>query len=292
MKKSKLKTSLSHLPVHKQETLASIRDIILKHIPAEMIILFGSHARGDWVEDTYQENGTTYEYTSDFDILVVTKKDIEAKHNLWQSTKERIGRLPTSTKTSIISHDIDFLNEKIKHQYYFFLDLIKEGIMLYDSGRYELSAPQALSSTKRIEKAEEYFGYWFEKADKFSELSKTAIQKKYHNEAAFLLHQATENYYTTFLLVLTDYKPKTHDLGDLSDRAIKVQKAFRQIFPCQTAEEKHRFELLRKAYTEARYSKHYRITAQELDYLAERVLCLRTLVHTCCDKEIRRLKSA
>jgi predicted nucleotidyltransferase len=34
-----------------------------------MVILFGSHARGDWVED-FQE---TYEYVSDFDILIVTK---------------------------------------------------------------------------------------------------------------------------------------------------------------------------------------------------------------------------
>lgn len=40
-----------------------------------MMILFGSYARGDWVED-YQEK---YEYVSDFDILIVIKDKNSAK---------------------------------------------------------------------------------------------------------------------------------------------------------------------------------------------------------------------
>ena len=38
-----------------------------------MIILFGSYARGEWVEDIYTEGHITYEYISDFDILVLTR---------------------------------------------------------------------------------------------------------------------------------------------------------------------------------------------------------------------------
>lgn len=40
-----------------------------------MVILFGSYAKGEQVEDIYSEKGTTYEYKSDFDILVVTTYD-------------------------------------------------------------------------------------------------------------------------------------------------------------------------------------------------------------------------
>ncbi len=37
-----------------------------------MIVLFGSHARGDWIEDRYTgDDGIVYEYKSDFDILAV-----------------------------------------------------------------------------------------------------------------------------------------------------------------------------------------------------------------------------
>jgi predicted nucleotidyltransferase len=45
-----MKTTLSHLPNDKQEELKTLTEIILSKVPAEMIILFGSHARGDWVE--------------------------------------------------------------------------------------------------------------------------------------------------------------------------------------------------------------------------------------------------
>ncbi|MCF0075300.1 nucleotidyltransferase domain-containing protein [Dyadobacter sp. CY261] len=70
-----MKTSLTHLPQHKQEELKTLTEIIQAKVPAEMIILFGSYARGDWVED-FQEK---YEYVSDFDILIVTKDKNSAK---------------------------------------------------------------------------------------------------------------------------------------------------------------------------------------------------------------------
>jgi predicted nucleotidyltransferase len=39
-----------------------------------MIILFGSHARGNWVEDAYiGEDGNYYKYQSDFGIYVLSR---------------------------------------------------------------------------------------------------------------------------------------------------------------------------------------------------------------------------
>ena len=64
-----MKTSLSHLPESKQHELEVIQEIIRAHVKAQMIILFGSYATGKWVEDRYVEDGITYEYQSDFDIL-------------------------------------------------------------------------------------------------------------------------------------------------------------------------------------------------------------------------------
>jgi hypothetical protein len=40
---------------------------------ANILIPFGSYARGQWVEDTYTEGHIKYEYISDFDILVLTR---------------------------------------------------------------------------------------------------------------------------------------------------------------------------------------------------------------------------
>ncbi len=140
MKKTVLKTSLDHLPARYQQDLLAIKEVILKCLPAEMIILFGSYARGNYVEDTYKEDDITYEYTSDYDILVVTQHEIDTINERWRRLNDRLKRRPTPIPTMPINHSIAFLNEKIRHNYYFFVDIIKEGIALYDSGKYDLAA--------------------------------------------------------------------------------------------------------------------------------------------------------
>ena len=60
-----MKKSLAHLPEPKREELKIVVETILEECPtAQMIILFGSYARGDWVEDCYVEDNVTYEYAS------------------------------------------------------------------------------------------------------------------------------------------------------------------------------------------------------------------------------------
>ena len=63
-----MKTSLEHLPEPKREQLAAIAALLQAEAPVDMVILFGSYARGDWVEDA--ETG----YRSDFDVRSVSHK--------------------------------------------------------------------------------------------------------------------------------------------------------------------------------------------------------------------------
>ncbi|MCB2263611.1 MAG: hypothetical protein LGR52_11870 [Candidatus Thiosymbion ectosymbiont of Robbea hypermnestra] len=46
-----MKTSLEHLPEQKRQELQRVIEIIREEIDLDMLILFGSYARGDWVED-------------------------------------------------------------------------------------------------------------------------------------------------------------------------------------------------------------------------------------------------
>jgi predicted nucleotidyltransferase len=46
-----MKESLDHLPAKKRRQLTAVAELIRKEAEAEMVILFGSHARGDWIED-------------------------------------------------------------------------------------------------------------------------------------------------------------------------------------------------------------------------------------------------
>ncbi len=110
------------------------------------------------------------------------------------------------------------------------------------------------------------------------------------NEAAFLLHQATERYYLIVLLVLTDYKPKIHDLEELHTRACKLDARFKPVFPRQTEEEERLFILLKKAYIDSRYKMGYEIQKEELEYLSERVQHLQSLTGKICKEKIEQLE--
>jgi len=133
--------------------------------------------------------------------------------------------------------------------------------------------------------AKEDFSYWFNRATEFLLDFENTFNRKSYSQAAFMLHQAAENLYNTVLLVLTRYKPNTHDLKKLSSRVTSVAPTFLQIFPQGTEEEK-RFELLRKAYVDARYNRNYIITEDELTWLAERVKILQGMVQEICQKKI------
>jgi predicted nucleotidyltransferase/HEPN domain-containing protein len=279
-----MKTSLSHLPDDKQEELETLTKIILSKVPAEMIILFGSHARGDWVED-FQD---TYEYVSDFDILVITKDRRAAKgQKKWRDLDKELAANEEITKTSIIQHSIWFVNDKIERNYYFFVDILKEGILLFDSGKFSLSEPKDMNPKERQKKAEKQFEHWFGTANEFLDIDKD-LEKGHFKKAAFLLHQATERYYATNLLVFTDYKPRTHDIEELGRQVEKLHPDFVTVFPKNTAEEVRLFKLLKKAYIDARYEVGYKIEKEELEYLANRVKLLKDLTERICTERIEQ----
>jgi HEPN domain-containing protein/predicted nucleotidyltransferase len=286
-----MKRSLSHLPERKKYEVCKVRETILQYEKkCEMIILFGSFARGDWVEDKYLEDHITYEYQSDFDILILVKSRGKVSKGPWMQIERAIADNPNiKTPVSIIVHTVDEFNDKIKRAEYFFNDIKKEGIMLHDSGNFKLERRRKINLKLRIEKAQEDLEHWLHKATGFYRSYEYGVKDEDWSLAAFMLHQATEHAYTALLLVYTGYKPKVHNLEKLGEQAAQCDPRFLAAFPRQTEEQKKRFELLKSAYIDARYRKDYKITPEELEYLGERVNALHDLTRKSCTEKIQSL---
>jgi uncharacterized protein len=286
-----MRRSLSHLPRRKKDELRRIADTIIEMVPAtQMVILFGSHARGDWVEDRYEKDGRIYEYMSDYDIMVVTDtRQAADSTSVWSKVEKKI-RAPqiSETWTTLITHDIDYVNRRITKAAYFFVDVKKEGICLYNTGKHRLARLCEPDPRERFGQAKANLEYWFQKSKEFFLQFKAAYNRKSLSIAAFELHQATENLYHSLLLVFTGYKPKLHDLEKLGHLTNGFGKELLTVFPTATEEERKRFQLLKRAYTEARYEPRYRITKEELDYLAERVRLLQDVVKLLCERRIAK----
>lgn len=283
-----MKTSLDHIPSDKADELNKISAIIQEEIAPEKIILFGSFARGDWVDDSYMEEGVRYTYTSDFDILVITQEEPDRKlENRMDWVSQKIKRLHLSRPVMVIYHEMAYINEELLSGSYFFSDIVKEGILLYDAGIMELGKVGVVDAEKVRQRAKSDFEFWFKSATDFLDTFFYDLRKERLNNAAFILHQVTERFYASFLLVFTGYKPKTHDLIKLGKEAAKVNKKLLTVFPVATKEQEQNFILLQKAYVEARYNKHYKITKEQLEYLAICVERLRDLVNVLCTERLQ-----
>lgn len=284
-----MKTSLRKLPKRKRDELRIVTDRIRQVVGVDKIILYGSYARGDWVEEL-GSNGY-YKYQSDFDLLVIVdEKKLAKKREKWARMEDSIHRSAlVKTPVCIITHNIQYVNEMLRQGQYFFSDISKEGILIYDSKKSELvKARKKKSPEERQKKAAKDFERWYKSANVFFKHYQYALNDGDYLNAAFQLHQATERLYSTILLVFTTYRPKLHDIEKLGKLAAAHDPKLPTVFPRGIDEEIRLFNLLKSAYIESRYDiENYSITREELEWLAKRVIKLQKLTASICKKKIK-----
>lgn len=284
-----MKTSLDHLPSTKRAELDRIAELIRAAGEPEMIILFGSHARGDWVDDFHIEGKNLFDYQSDYDIYVLTRLAKHVDRFARNESLLRRFREIIPAPVSLIADTAKHFNAALERGRYFYVDVVKEGVVLFDSGRIKLSEPRELSRAERLQEVTSDFETWIETADDFLDAYEHLREKGRFKLAAFQLHQAVENYTTTALLVLTSYKPKGHDIAERLRQCAALDRRFGQIFPLETSDDRRRFELLRDVYVAARYKKDFQVERTDLDALAAHVQALRELVRQAGEARIAAL---
>lgn len=296
-----MKKSLDHLPTLKRAELLRVVEVLkdsfaeamstkradrLKNGRILKIILYGSYARGDWVHDPVGR------YFSDFDILIVVDHEDLTDSEIWDAalwrTTPGVSRL--RTPISFIVHSLDDVNHQLARGRSFFADILREGIVLHDTPGARFAEPTQLSAEVALAEAEEHFAEWFPSASYSLKRALNSIADGELNYSAFDLHQATERLYHCVLLVLTLYSPKSHNLVFLRRRCESLDGRLAQAWPHETKFERRCFELLRAAYVKARYSKHYKITPEELTWLTTQVEALSAVVRKICEERFARLR--
>jgi HEPN domain-containing protein len=151
------------------------------------------------------------------------------------------------------------VNAGLSEGRYFFIDIARDGIALYQSDDPDLPQPKPKTPDQALAMAREYFEEWLPSARRFEKAAATMLAEGGPKEAAVQLHQAAERYYHCALLVCTFYTPHVHNLGFLRTQAERIDPRLIDVWPRETKADRARFEKLKEAYVKARYSKHYRI---------------------------------
>ncbi len=284
--KSTLNTNTDHIPEPVRDDLAFAKQWILDKSSTDiaMIWLFGSYARGDFINDRrVDENGVISEYNSDVDVLVVF-------HGESSTTKERKltallgklqGRAELSAPFHLIQESAERFNSALQQGEYFYQDIVKEGVVLWDDN-FDLASPQELTNPQRRELSIRYFERFFEKASQFHGMFEFNYQRKQRVAAIYNLHQMTEHLFATYLATITLYKPRTHRLFVLRNEVKKLDRHIRKIFPINHEQDNKLFAFLCDAYIDARYKEHYSVDTEVLDRLVGWVESFQHWVHAEC----------
>ena len=295
-----MRDQLDHLPDTKQRELADVVRILFEEFDAATrtgnqpftkkarifkIVLYGSYARGDWVDDPVGG------YRSDYDILIVVNDEKLCDFEYWSSAEDRLMREVTIAKSlsapvNFVVHSLTDTNNQIIKGRPFFLDVVKQGVALYEAEGHPFALPGRLPPEEARAEARAHFERWFPLAVHALKLARDSVHDGVFRDAAFMLHQAVERSYHCCLLVLTLYSPKSHKLNFLRSLAEDMAPALIPAWPRDDKHSRRCFELLRQAYVNARYSPHYTISDEELAWLGERVAVLQTLVETVCQERL------
>lgn len=284
-----MKQSIDFLPERKQRDLRELVALVRKEIKdVVMVILYGSYAKNSYVEcDERHDFGVKTFYISDYDILIVTKKRLGGKESTVGS-RIRAEFLETKnnrefyTRPQFINESIKELNNALSEGHYFYVDILTQGVVLYDSGEYQLATPRELNFCEIEKRAQKYYGVKFSRGKGFIRYTQVPYEEKDYVICSFFLHQSTESFLKTIPLVYILYGYKEHDLEFLIEKCKPYTMELVKVFPRDTPEEKRLFELLRSAYVEARYNDDFIVTKEDIDALIPKVELLREIVEKVC----------
>jgi uncharacterized protein len=133
----RMKTSLDHLPLDKQSELEHIKTVLMQRFEKTRaggtqtwrrngkilkMILFGSYARGDWVDEP--QNG----YQSDWDLLVIVshEKLIDVQDYWWKAEEKLLKDAVVGRPVNIIVHTAAEVNQALIKGEYFWTDIARD----------------------------------------------------------------------------------------------------------------------------------------------------------------------
>ncbi len=296
-----MRTDIDHLPGQKQQELQAAVRILFEEFTAAIgnttapwkkqgrilkVILYGSYARGDWVDDPVGG------YKSDYDLLVVVNDErLTDVVDYWATADDRLIREMTITQTlsapvSFIVHSLKDVNKQLEQGRPFFTDIAAQGIALYEAEGFPFATPTKLAPDAARAEAKKHFEHWLPLSEHALKLAQVSKDNDVARDAAFMLHQASERAYHCMMLVFTLYSPKSHKLGFLRGHAEEIAPELIEAWPRDDRFSRRCFELLRQAYVNARYSPHYKVSDEELNWLGTRVAILQDLVRKVCERRL------
>lgn len=306
-----MQTSLDTHPAPAcQAAPARIRQVILEELNTRLretgpararryrvlkVILFGSFRKGTWFGESQPPRA------SGINILVlVSHNALAGMSGFWEEIEERLFHDPqVKQRVSLFVHTLPDVNRQLKAGQSFFSEILDQGVTIYEDTRpardglpeHQFAKPTTYDPQGAYELAAACFRDWKSASEQALYLARASMGQgeDWNSRSAFQLHQAAESAYRMFLLTVTAYAPATHDLGKLRALARSIDSRLEEAWGPAQGPWRRWFDLLRRAYLEARYSPAYQTNPDILAWQAARIEKLIGIADTLCCERLRRL---
>jgi HEPN domain-containing protein len=281
----------SHFSKEQTLELSRLIQTIVPVLQPELIFCLGNRTTTlqdwscFWEESADQQTAfpTTYDL-----LILINEGEKKSEHEVIQLAEQQAAALDCDV-TCMVQQFTAF-KEGVEKGYRFDTTVYRKAVTVYSSGRQFLPVlPPEPDIQKRKSKIEAHWSQCFTPAQRFFKAATDCQRDNWPEQAAFNLHQSAQHACMAILRVYTGYRSTTHNLSRLL--ALIENCSFRPsaIFPCLTKEEKELFNLLNRAYSEARYKEGYVMPAEKVAILKERVQELLNVAEQLYQQKIQEL---
>jgi HEPN domain-containing protein len=256
-------TSINHLPSSQEQKFRESVYAIATAVAPEKIICYGTRTRlmHTWSIVDPVLNSTM---NTDYDLLLITKPGIKRReHEILDIVAQHS---TPGCRIIAIAHSLWAVNKALEQGRSFFVNIYKQGILVYDSSGIPLVTPSICDNAEHLADIQAQWNRHFGLAEKFLEGASYYITSGTAALAVFMLHQATEHTCIALIKACLGYRPTTHNLNRLLALTENFSEYPSYIFPQVSQEEIDLFNTLVRAYSDVRYTEILGYLSKKLKY--------------------------
>lgn len=193
-------------------------------------------------------------------------------------------------KITILSHGIETIKESIQKNNRFFITILNEGSLLYNStGILAQDNEIQFDPSQNFEKAKKHFEHRIKLAQGFLDAAADSYANQHYAIAVFLTHQVIEQCTIALIRVNLAYRSDIHHLGRQLDLCCCFSEEPSNLFR-SSKDDLLLFEILLRSYSQARYKDTFKVDSDDSDKLVSKAYAFFELTKEICTNKITEFK--
>jgi uncharacterized protein len=293
-----LPRALTDLPLKKQAELVRIREIVHEELQAKIASSRKARTKRFRILDLIhyvppcQSRPNPQGKADALLLIIVSHRALADMSAFWEEVEDRLCQDPdTGQDILCLVHSRNAITQRAEERVSLLNSIVRDGcnLLSFSGGgsaiKHTFSVASENEPPKRPQATiREDYSLWKTSASQSIFLAQVSMKQGpgWDSRSAFLLHQASENAYRMFFSTVTAYPLATHQLRHMRHLARAIDSRFEEAWQLQASKEERYFNLLCRAYIEARYSLTYRTSEAALRWQADRVAKLIEIADALC----------